>query len=76
MDSIHRGFPHIGTPARGGGISRPWASASWASASWASPWSAARATPLKEESQKPLGPRQEYPVGAQCVLGGNPLNTR
>ena len=40
------------------------------------PWSAARTTPLKEESQKPLGPRQEYPVGAQCVLGGNPLNTR
>ena len=23
-----------------------------------------------------LGPRQEYPVGAQCVLGVNPLNTR
>ena len=40
------------------------------------PRSAARTTPLKEESQKPLGPRQEYPVGAQCVLGGNPLNTR
>ena len=57
--------------AWGGGISRP-----WASASWASPWSAARTTPLKEESQKPLGPRQEYPVEAQCVLGGNPLNTR
>lgn len=40
------------------------------------PRSAARTTPLKEESQKPLGPRQEYPVVAQCVLGGNPLNTR
>lgn len=39
MDSIHRGFPRIGTPARGGCISRPWTSASWASPP---PWSASR----------------------------------
>ena len=32
--------------------------------------------PLKEGSQKPLGPRRDTPAGAQCVLGGNPLNTR
>ena len=32
--------------------------------------------PLKEGSQKPLGPRRDTPVGAQYVLGGNPLNTR
>ena len=29
-----------------------------------------------EGSQKPLGPRRDTPAGAQCVLGGNPLNTR
>ena len=65
------GLPAYQDTCAWGGVSR-----SWASASWASPRSAARTTPLKEESQKPLGPRQEYPVGAQCVLGGNPLNTR
>ena len=40
------------------------------------PRSAARTAPLKEGSQKPLGPRRDTPAGAQCVLGGNPLNTR
>ena len=39
------------------------------------PRSAARTAP-PEGSQKPLGPRRDTPAGAQCVLGGNPLNTR
>lgn len=32
--------------------------------------------PSGGEPEKPLGPRRDTPAGAQCVLGGNPLNTR
>ena len=54
-----------------GCFSRP-----WALASRASPGPPRGRLPLKEGSQKPLGPRRDTPAGAQYVLGGNPLNTR
>ena len=54
-----------------GCFSRP-----WALASRISPGPPRGRLPLKEGSQKPLGPRRDTPAGAQCVLGGNPLNTR
>ena len=70
LEHTRGAFPYIRHP-RVGCFSRP-----WALASRASPGPPRGRLPLKEGSQKPLGPRRDTPAGAQYVLGGNPLNTR